>query len=64
MMGVHTVKGLWLGVIKSVRETSLKVNQVETNLDLNRGEGRIFSITSVGKKAHKTRMSVIEEREN
>ena len=50
MMGVHMVKDLWLGVIKSVRETSLWVNRVETNLDLNRGEGRIFSITSAGEK--------------
>ena len=50
MVGLHMVKGLWLGVIKSVRETSLGVNRVETNLDLNRGEGRIFSITSAGKR--------------
>ena len=37
-------------VIRSVGETSLGVSQVETNLDLNRGEGRIFSVTSTGKR--------------
>ena len=50
MIGVHRVKSLWLRVIKSVGETSLEVNRVETNLDLNRGEERIFSVTSVGKR--------------
>ena len=38
MIGVHRVKGLWLGIIRSMGEKSLEVNQVETNLDLNRGE--------------------------
>ena len=44
------VKGLWSGVIRSVGETSLEVNRVETSLNLNRGEGRIFDVTSVEKK--------------
>ena len=48
-MGVHRVKGLWPRVIKSVGETSLGVNRVETNLDLNRGKRRIFRVTSAGK---------------
>ena len=30
-MGVHRVKSLWLGVIRSMGEISLGVNQVETN---------------------------------
>ena len=50
MMRVHRVKGLWPRVVKSVRETSLVVSRVETNLNLNRGEGRIFSVTSVRKR--------------
>ena len=33
-------------VIKSVGETSLEVSQVETDLDLNQGKGRIFSVIS------------------
>ena len=50
MLRVHKVKGLWPRVIRSVGETSLKVSRVETNLNLNRGKGRIFSVTSVGKR--------------
>ena len=50
MMGIHMVKGLWLSVIRSVGETSLRISRVETNLNLNRGEGRIFSFTSAGKR--------------
>ena len=50
MMRVHRVKGLWRRVIRSVGETSLEVSRVETNLDLNRGEGRIFSVTSAEKR--------------
>ena len=38
MIGVHKVKDLWLGIIKSMGETSLWVNRVQTNLDLNRGK--------------------------
>ena len=49
VMGVHRVKGLWPRVIKSTGETSLRVSRVETNLDPNQGEGRIFSGLSVGK---------------
>ena len=47
-MGVRRV-GLWLRVIRSVGETSLRVSQVETNIDPNRGEGRMFSVTNAGK---------------
>ena len=50
MMRVHRVKGLWPMVIRSVGEISLGVNRVETNLDPNQGEGRIFSVTSTGKR--------------
>ena len=50
IMGVHREKGLWLRVIRSVGETSLGVRRVKTNLDPNQGEGRIFSVTSVGKR--------------
>ena len=42
--------GLWPRVIRSVRETSLGVSRVQTNLNLNRGEGRIFSVISAGKR--------------
>lgn len=35
MMGVHRVKGLWTRLIKSMEETSLKENQVETSLEEN-----------------------------
>ena len=52
MMGVHRVKGLWLRVIRNVGETSLRVSQVETNFNQNRGEGMIFSVTSMEKKGH------------
>ena len=52
MMGVHRVKGLWPRVIRSMGETSLRVSRVETNLDQNQGKGRIFNVTSVGKKWH------------
>ena len=31
---------------QSMGETSLGVNRVETNLDLNLGEGKIFGFTS------------------
>ena len=62
--GVHRVKGMWPRVIRSVGETSLGVSQVETNLDPNRGEGRIFNVISAGKRAHKTRMFEMEERED
>ena len=48
--GSSLVKGLWPMVIKSVGETSLGVSRVETNIDPNRGEGRIFNVTSVGKR--------------
>ena len=34
VMEVPKVKGLWLGVIKSVGETNLGLNRVEINLDL------------------------------
>ena len=50
MMRVHRVKGLWPRVIRRMGETSLKVSRVETNLNLNRGEGRVFSVTSAGKR--------------
>ena len=50
MTGVHRVKGLWLRVIRSVGGTSLGVSRVETNLDPNRGEGRMFSVTSARKR--------------
>ena len=50
MMGVHKVNGLWPKVIRSVGETSLGVSRVETNLDLNLKEGRIFNVTSAGKR--------------
>ena len=40
------------------------MSRVETNLDPNQGEERIFSVTSMGKKGHKTRMSRMEEREH
>ena len=50
VIGVHRVKGLWLRVIRSVGETSLGVSRVKKNLDLNRGEGRIFNVTSAGKR--------------
>ena len=62
--GSSQVNGLWPKVIKSVGETSLEVSRVETNLDLNLGEGRIFNVTSAGKGAHKMRMSKMEEREH
>ena len=62
--GSSQVNGLWPKVIKSVGETSLGVSRVETNLDLNLREGRIFNVTSVGKGAHKMRMSKMEEREH
>ena len=48
-MEVHKVKDLWLWVIKSMGETSPGMNRVEINLDLNQGEGIIFSVTSAGK---------------
>ena len=44
------MKGLWPRVIRSVGETILGVSQVETNLDQNQGEGRIFSVTSAEKR--------------
>ena len=50
MMRVHKEKGLWPRVIRSMGETSLEVSRVETNLNLNRGKGRIFSVTSEGKR--------------
>ena len=50
MMRVHRVKGLWPRVIRSMGEASLEVSRVETNLNLNRGKRRIFSITSAGKR--------------
>ena len=52
VMGVHRVKGLWLRVIRCVGETSLGVSRVETNLDPNQEEERIFSVTCAGKKGH------------
>ena len=48
-MGAHMMKGLWERAIGSMGETSLGVSRVETNLNLNQGEGRIFSVTSAGK---------------
>ena len=48
-MGVHKVKGLWPRVIRREGETSLEVSQIETNIDPNRGEGRIFSVISTKK---------------
>ena len=41
MMRVHRVKGLWLGVIKSIGETNLEVNRVETNLKVKRVETNV-----------------------
>ena len=34
----------------SMGETSLKVSRVKTNLHPNRGEGRVFNVTSAGKR--------------
>ena len=45
MIGVHRVKVLWPRVITSVGETSLRLSRVENNLDLTRGEERIFCVT-------------------
>ena len=50
MVGVHKMKGLWPIVIRSMGVTTHKVSRVETNLNLNQGEGRIFSVTSTGKR--------------
>ena len=44
------MKGLWPRVIRSIGEIILGVSQVETNLDPNRGNERIFSVTSAGKR--------------
>ena len=35
--------------IRSVGETNLEESRVETNLDLNREEGRILDVTITGK---------------
>ena len=51
--GSSQAKGLWLSVIRSVGETSLRVSQVKTNLDPNQGEERIFNVTSAGKRGIK-----------
>ena len=52
MMGVHMVKGLWLGVIKGMRETSLRVNQVKTNLRSKSRRRKDIQYYKCGKKGH------------
>ena len=64
MMGIHRVTGLWPGIIRSMGETNLEVNRLETNL-VQIKETEEHSVLQVqGKWVHKTRMSRMEEREH
>ena len=49
MMGVHMVKGLWLGVIKSMRETSLGSRNKSRSKSRRREDIQYYKC---GKKGH------------